>query len=285
MNSSEITSRSSHRPLQLAVLSIGVVVLAFIFFADKTYLNNQTNEGILGGITEPGGEKVNLPPLASEPETDRLIQGLADAKDSEKLRILDTLIVNLQIRKRFGHAAEYASQAIALDSSLQQYLRAGELSQQALDLPFIREDSTLANRFSQKSIAYLSRVLETEPENERAQLSLGLAYVNSGNPQYSMKGIQTLLQLLKTNPGHVKANYHLGLFSIQTRQYDKALSRFEQVLSSDPDHGWAEYQMAVVYMQQGDREKAKSLLETLVANTADDELKLSARQLLTNLGQ
>ena len=275
--------------LQGIILAIGALVLALIFFADKTYLNNQTNEAVLGGtgVNTSSSNAVELPPLAAESETDRLISALANAKDSEKLRIFDTLIVNLQTRKRIGYAAEYASQAIAFDSSLQQYLRAGELNQQALDLSYVQDDTTasLRKRFSQRSIEYLTRVLSQEPENERAQLSLGLAYVNSGNPQYSMQGIQTLLGLLKTNPDHLLANYHLGLFSIQTRQYDKALDRFERVLEIDPSFGRATLQIALVRIQQGDISSGQKLLEELVANTNDDELKLNARQLLTNLQQ
>src|SRR5690606_156491 len=46
-----------------------------------------------------------------------------------------------------------------------------------------------------------------------------------------MQGIQMLLAVVKEDPKNLDANMNLGLFSMKSRQFDKAVDRFKTVLT------------------------------------------------------
>ena len=268
---------------RIAVVATGIVITVLLLFANKTNLDSSTAQGIANTAPSTSGEGMNLPPLAPVPKVDAWVDSLNFVKESKKIRILDSIVLNLQARNRFDYAAIYAEQKISLDSSLQSVLLAGELNQKAMRLPFVQQDSVLRRQFSAQSISFLQKVIDEEPNNERALLALGLAFTESGIPQQSMQGILTLRKILDINPNNVEASFQLGLFSAQTGQFDKAVQRFERVLELSPDNFGARYQLARAKLQLGEVSEAKNLLEAVVANSTDADLKQAANFLLNQL--
>ncbi len=79
-----------------------------------------------------------------------------------------------------------------------------------------------------------------------------------------MAGIQDLLSIVREDSTQIDAQYYLGLFSIQTGQFEKAVSRFKKVitfagLKKYPD---VRYQLAVCLEELGKNEEALSELKT-----------------------
>lgn len=64
----------------------------------------------------------------------------------------------------------------------------------------------------------------------KAKTAEAVALVNGQDP---MRGIMMLREILQEDSNNVEAHWHLGLFSVQSGQYEKALSRFQKVLALD----------------------------------------------------
>jgi len=285
VSQSEISHTTSYKWLQLIIVLVGLIVFILLFFADKTHLENPTiadiSVGTIPDKTRTAGE--GLPPLAPDNKLDKWVNILNRSNETEKPRLLDSIIVSLQSRKRFAYASDYANELIKLDSSLQNRLLAGELSYQATKLDFIQADSSLFRRYSNRSLTNLKKVVAQAPENDRALLTLGLAYIESGVAQNSMMGIQTIRKVLEINPQNADASFHLGMFSIQTGQYDKAKERFEEVLRLRPDDHQAKFQLAYSLAQLGDILRAKLMLQEVIGQTKDTQLKVLAQNLFNSL--
>ncbi len=81
------------------------------------------------------------------------------------------------------------------------------------------------------AIHAFNKALEIAPGNKEARLKLGVCLVEgSGNP---MKGVELLLGLVKEDSTDIDAHLQLGFFSLQSRQFDKAIDRFKRILEID----------------------------------------------------
>lgn len=269
--------------LRASVIGIGLIITALLFFANKTNLDSSTEVQLRSTTSTATSSSSNLPPLAPEPMLNSWIDSLNLVKGSKKIRILDSIIVNLQARKRFAYAADYADQLVSLDSSFKNILLAGELSQKSLNLPYVQQDTALRRTYAQRSINYLEQVIDKQPENERALLALGLAYAQSGIPQMSMQGIMTIRKVLDINPDNVEASFQLGVFSVQTGQFDKAVQRFEKVISLDPENYPALYELARSQYQLGNVDSARQHLQHVIQQTPDPNLRQAANVLLNQI--
>jgi tetratricopeptide (TPR) repeat protein len=268
------------------LVGLGLVVFLLLFFADKSNLTNLNPTTVAAGNSGMGGNNAenrpSLPPLAADPALDAKLELLAETEDpAEKTKLLDTIVVSLQARNRLAYASDYATQLVGLDSSLQNQLQAGVLSQQATELPYISNDSSLMTLYNNRSIALLRKVLAQEPENEAGLLHLGLALTRSPQP---MQGILSLRKLTEINPQNAEAQLRLGLFSIQTGQFEKAEERLSKVLELEPDRAEASFQLAYSRVQLGKKDEARALLESVLQNNqATAELKQEARILINQL--
>lgn len=272
---------------RMTVALLGVLLCALLFFADKSSLENQVEAGLRAAepTAAPAGLSTDqLPPLPDDPSIVSLVEQLAQAEGGSRLALLDSLTASLASRGRIDMAALYAGQAVKLDSSFNRIVRAGVLYQQAMELPFVQEDSSLVRAFSRQAVAYLEKAQQGgAAEREDVLLSLGLAYVQSGIPENSMKGILSIRRVLELNPQNVEAGFRLGEFSLQTGQFDKAAERFQAVLSAQPDRFDAKLGLATAYLNLGQQAQAKPLLEEVVQHAPDQALRLRAGAMLDNI--
>jgi len=61
------------------------------------------------------------------------------------------------------------------------------------------------------------------------QTSSGITDPDGGSP---MQGIMMLLDVVKKDPNNYKANLSLGMFAVQSKQYDKAVNRFKTAIAN-----------------------------------------------------
>lgn len=109
-----------------------------------------------------------------------------------------------------------------------------------------------------KALLSYQRVLDLDPENLDAQIGLGAATVE-GTPA-PMKGIQLLLGVVEKDPENPEANLTLGKFSMQSGQYEKARDRFLTVVENQPG-GEAYFYLGEAYRRLGENEKAVAAYE------------------------
>ena len=123
--------------------------------------------------------------------------------------------------------------------------------------------------FVQKAIAAYQKAENLQPNNLETKIGLGVAYV-SGTAE-PMKGISLLLDVVKQEPNNVKANMNLGLFSMKSRQYDKAIKRFK-VVTSQTSQPEAWFYLGMSYENMGMKPEAIAAYNKAKELAADPNL-------------
>jgi tetratricopeptide (TPR) repeat protein len=116
--------------------------------------------------------------------------------------------------------------------------------------------------------------LATEIENAVTMIKEG------GQP---MQGILKLKEIADQNPDNEDAQLYLGLFSIQSGQYDKAVNRFDNVIKLNPENGYAYQLLGQSYELMSDTLKAIQNYELFIDKTDDEDAKEDIEKHLRNL--
>lgn len=99
-----------------------------------------------------------------------------------------------------------------------------------------------------------------------------------------MQGILMLRDLAEQEPNNIDAQWHLGVFSVESRQFEKAIERFENVCVLDktdnPKYKEAYFYLGNLYANLSQNEKAIESFEQLLKLDPDEELKSETLGLL-----
>lgn len=153
-----------------------------------------------------------------------------------------------------------------LEGSAEHWLKAGNAYRAAYAT---LQDTAIVFPLTQRAILAYEEVLSREPDNLDAKAGLGAAYVSgTSNP---MAGITLLQEVVQIEPEHLDANKSLGLFSMQSRQFDKAIERFQTVVSISPE-AESYFYLATSYENIGLNEQAIAAFEKSKALAADPTL-------------
>jgi tetratricopeptide (TPR) repeat protein len=112
---------------------------------------------------------------------------------------------------------------------------------------------------ARQAISCFNEALAINPDNDTTKLALASGYIDGTGEV--MKGVGILREITAKDPNHIPANLMLGRMSIQSGQFDKAVTRFETVLKLDPNNREALYFGAEAYKGKGDKAKAIALFE------------------------
>ncbi len=131
------------------------------------------------------------------------------------------------------------------------------------------EDSLERSYFVDKAIENYNKVLALNSENLNAKTDLGICYAEgTSNP---MKGITLLREVVQKDPKHENAQLNLGFLSVKSRQFDKALERFNKVLEINPGRIDTYVFIGQTYLQMGDKEKAIQSFENFKSLSNNDK--------------
>lgn len=97
-----------------------------------------------------------------------------------------------------------------------------------------------------------------------------------------MQGVMQIRDIADEHPESIKAQYTLGLMSMNTGQFDKALGRFEKVLELDPNDITAYRLKGRVHLEMGDTSSAAASFDKALG-LADKETRSSIEQELIEL--
>ncbi len=191
---------------------------------------------------------------------------LAAASQEERLAVLKSLAERWDEINKPGPLAFTYEEIAAQEPAAATWLKAGDAYTEAgRNL----QDTAMAREFHTRSVHAYKEALALQPDDAAARTGLGVAYVSGGaNP---MEGISLLLEVVKEDPKNLKANKSLGLFSMQSRQFDKAIDRFKTVLSVEPDpESW--FYLATSYENIGLKREAIEAYEKSKQLAADPSL-------------
>lgn len=256
------------------ILISGVIILMVVLYvqplkslvkedSDTEIEESNTSEAInLAGISEIAKQDLNSN-LAKD-ITD-LENSIVAASEEDKLPLLKELAEKWNdVNKTTPQA--YTLQEIAeIESTFKNWLNTGNAYSEAYSNS---QDTVMVPVLTQRAIHAYEKALEIEEGNLEAKTGLGAAYVNGPNP---MQGITMLLDVVKEDPKNTKANFSLGLFSMQSRQFDKAVDRFRTVVEKEPGaEAW--FYLATSYENIGLKNEAIHAFEQSKKLAADPSL-------------
>ena len=126
-------------------------------------------------------------------------------------------------------SALYLEMVAQQEKTLDSWLASGEKLMKAFDNS---RDSTLLQPLLQKANASYSAAVALDSTNLDAKTGLGITIVNGmGMP---MQGIAMLMDVVKKDPKNLKANMSLGIFAIKSGQFGKAITRFNDIIAIKP---------------------------------------------------
>jgi Flp pilus assembly protein TadD len=192
-----------------------------------------------------------LPEHAQE-EVRQLNLKMLDMKDSAQMSpVFDSLAGLWKQHKQAPMAAWSTAKAAHLAHSEKKLNFAGQIF---LELMHDAPNASMSAWEAQGAVACLEEALQINPNNDTTKLALAAAYIEgTGAP---MSGVAILRDMVAKQPDHIPANLMLGRLSIQSGQFDKAVSRLEHVLKLDPKNREALYFLGEAYKGLGNKEKA-----------------------------
>ena len=163
-------------------------------------------------------------------EINDLETALKDADDTEKPALLKQLAGKWNDLNKSAPLGFVYEELAEIDGQADYWLKAGDAYRAAYTN---LQDTLTASALTQQAIHAYEQALALDSTNLNAKVGLGSAYVTgTANP---MAGITLLREVVSEQPNHVEANKSLGLFSMQSRQFDLAIDRFNTVVSQQPD--------------------------------------------------
>src|SRR5690606_27966855 len=239
---------------QIIVIA-GVLLLMVVIFLQPVK-SLTTEDDAAEASTEAGSSEMfsleSVSEISKQGLSASLSQGITDveeklksASEDEKLPLYKQL-AELWDDVNKPMPTAYVYNEIALhEPTFENWLKTGDMftdSYQHLS------DTVMAPILTSKARAAYEKALEIDEKNLDARTGLGTALVNGPAP---MEGITMLLDVVKEQPDHVKANYNLGLFSMRSRQFDKAVDRFKTVIEQTPNNAEVWFYLATSYENIG----------------------------------
>jgi len=104
-----------------------------------------------------------------------------------------------------------------------------------------------------------------------------LKLIESNNP---MEGVFMLRKILEKEPQNKEALFHLGILSMQSKQYAKAVERFNQLLIIDSLDKRAYLHLGISNFELGNEEKANFFFDKVLQS--NDNLLIEQLNLFLN---
>jgi len=132
-----------------------------------------------------------------------------------------------------------------------------------------------------------SRILEEyvaqRPQDSKAWLGLGLAYLNQQRFPDARNALERSLQL---DPNLAEAEYQFGIVASKEGNAQEAIQRLEHVVQQQPRHAKALLNLGTLYLQAGELEKAQGALQrSEAADPADPETEYQLSLLSNRIGK
>ncbi|MFD2743390.1 MULTISPECIES: tetratricopeptide repeat protein [Sphingobacterium] len=168
------------------------------------------------------------PTLADE--ITKLEGQLAGSQGEDRIAILE------QIAQKWDDLAKYAPQGFVYEEmaktspKFEYWLQAGDAYRKAYTN---LQDTVLARELNRLAMDSYQQAVDLDGSSLAAKTGLGATIVTGTNNP--MAGIAILREVVASDPKNLEANKTLGLFSMQSRQFDRAIERFLTVIEIKPD--------------------------------------------------
>lgn len=174
------------------------------------------------------------------------------------------------------HLAEKEGNEAAWQASASEFLKAAR---------YFQDDNKAV--LYKGAISGFEKVLALNPKNLSAKTSLGAAMVEGSSVlgTQPMAGITLIREVIAADSANIEANLQLGLFSVTSRQFDKAIERFQRILRIDSTHIDMYVYLGDTYMTMGEKQKAIDSYENYKARVKDTLIVKDIDQYIKKLKQ
>lgn len=260
---------------QIIVIGSVVALVAVLLAQPIKGLVNKEKQTAAASESKPSNE-VNLENISSMTKQSldaSLVKEISDiegqvakASGEDKIKLLQ------QLANKWEDVAKPAPQAFVYEEmakvspKFEYWLKAGNAYRAAYTN---LQDSTLAQALNQNAIHAYEAALKANTGSLDAKTGLGAAMVSGTNNP--MAGIALLREVVAADPKNLEANKTLGLFSLQSRQFDKAIERFKTVIDQKPD-AESYFYLATGYENIGMKKEAVTAFQKSKELAADPSL-------------
>jgi tetratricopeptide (TPR) repeat protein len=155
---------------------------------------------------------------------------VAAAEGEEKLTLLEELAKKWDDLAKDAPRGFIYEEMAKISPKFEYWLKAGDAFRSAYTN---LQDTAMATELNRLAIQSYEQATALDANNLDAKTGLGAAMVTGTNNP--MAGIALLREVVAKDPKNIQANKTLGLFSLQSRQFDKAIERFKTVVELKPD--------------------------------------------------
>lgn len=271
---------------KIIISVIAISLLALLFTLPRVVVSNESS-----GLATEQASAESSP--SSPPVTDNHTDNISDT-DRKKITELRDRLKNSTGKENFinfatslseayraasiyDSAAFFMAQAAAMNPSAEQYRRTADLYYEAYTFAL---DAGKESEMGLRARTYYDSVLVLSPSDLDSKARQAMTYLSGDNP---MQGIFQLREIIQENPKHQLTLYNLGLLSLQSGQYEKAVTRFEKLVRLYPENIEGQFYLGVAYLESGSREKGVKQLEKTRSLTNDPGIQSAVAEYLNNV--
>lgn len=279
---------------QLIALGVALVAIVVLAMMPKAVLkkpgaeaeaNRDNAKGDVTEATAPASKKqedthaMSLSPAKQEKVNQWRQQWQSSSKAKPAFWAVDSMAIAFVEVGLYDSAALYREAVANMAPTAEHRIAAGDVNYDAYTLALNEERK---KKYLDAARKWYTAVTDADAKNLDAKSKLALTFVDSDNP---MQGILMLRDVVKENPNHELATYNLGLMSMRTRQWDKAVERFQKLAEINPQSTQAYFYLGVSYKELGETDLARKALQQAKALTKDEAVLSSIDDALEQLGK
>lgn len=230
------------KQIQIIVVAAVVLVIGFLLFKPVKGLvdEEEKNAAATTSQAEAAASQFNLSFVSEAAKrglNPAIVNEITDleakankAEGSERVKLYQQLADKWNDVEKPAPQAYIYEEMANIDPKFEYYLKSGDNYRKGYTN---LQDTVLARALNQKAIEVYQKAVDLNGSSLDAKTGLGAAMVTGTNNP--MAGIAILREVVQADPKNLEANKTLGLFSLQSRQFDRAIDRFKIVIEQKPD--------------------------------------------------
>ncbi len=230
------------KQIQIIVVAAVVLVIGFLLYKPVKGLvdEEEKNAAATTSQAEAAASQFNLSSVSEAAKrglNPAIVNEITDleakahkAEGSERVKLYQQLADKWNDVEKPAPQAYIYEEMANIDPKFEYYLKSGDNYRKGYTN---LQDTVLASALNQKAIEVYQKAVDLNGSSLDAKTGLGAAMVTGTNNP--MAGIAILREVVQADPKNLEANKTLGLFSLQSRQFDRAIDRFKIVIEQKPD--------------------------------------------------
>ncbi|WP_313191052.1 tetratricopeptide repeat protein [Sphingobacterium sp.] len=266
------------KQIQIIVVAAVVLVIGFLLFKPVKGLVDEEEKNAAATTSQAAAaaSQFNLSSVSEAAKrglNPAIVNEITDleakankAEGSERVQLYQQLADKWNDVEKPAPQAYIYEEMAKIDPKFEFYLKSGDNFRKGYTN---LQDTVLASALNQKAIEVYQKAVDLNGSSLDAKTGLGAAMVTGTNNP--MAGIAILREVVQADPKNLEANKTLGLFSLQSRQFDRAIDRFKIVIEQKPD-AEAYFYLATGYENIGMKNEAIAAFQKSKELAADPSL-------------